>query len=360
MKWFEKSLFRWKFLCFLMLILCGGCIKELNFELGQQEDLLVVFGTLSDQPGRHIFRVTRTNAFERQVDSRPIEGATLLVQDSKGKQYPFVALEAGTYLLKDTLFRAVAGEQYQLDLKLPNGEHYRSDVETMPAAVRMDSVYPGIVVKDFDQSLQIFADVKIPADPNGVYLRWEVSRVWRRTSIDFATLFQDYFRFKPPVVCYMTLDPEPNAIRLFGAKRRDAFSLRQQEIARIEADEKFFERNAFEVTQYRISSKAHEYWNKINLVGNPQGTIFDVPPATIRGNIYNVDKPQERILGYFELASVDSAYTYCDRGIFRYTINNPCLVDYTKPAWEATYGYHPECAFCVNIKGHSTKVPKFW
>jgi hypothetical protein len=360
MKWFEKSLFRWKFLCFLLLILCGGCIKELNFELGKQEDLLVVFGTLSDQPGRHIFRVTRTNAFERQVDSRPIEGAILLVQDSKGKQYPFVALEAGTYLLKDTLFRASAGEQYQLDLKLPDGGHYRSDVETMPNAVRMDSVYPGIVVKDFDQSLQIFADVKIPADPNGVYLRWEVSRVWRRTSIDFATLFQDYFRFKPPVVCYMTLDPEPNAIRLFGAKRRDAFSLRQQEIARIEADEKFFERNAFEVTQYRISSKAHEYWNKINLVGNPQGTIFDVPPATIRGNIYNVDKPQERILGYFEVAAVDSAYTYTDRGIFRYTINNPCLVDYTKPAWEATYGYHPECAFCVNIEGHSTKVPKFW
>lgn len=360
MKWFEKSLFRWKFLCFLMLILCGGCIKELNFELGKQEDLLVVFGTLSDQPGRHIFRVTRTNAFERQVDSRPIEGAILLVQDSKGKQYPFVALEAGTYLLKDTLFRASAGEQYQLDIKLPDGGHYRSDVETMPAAVRMDSVYPGIAVKEFDQSLQIFTDVKIPADPNGVYLRWEVSRVWRRTSIDFATLFQNYFKFKPPVVCYMTEDPEPNAVRIFGSKRRDAFPLRQQEIARIEADYKFFERNAIEVTQYRISSKAHEYWNKINLVGNPQGTIFDVPPATIRGNIYKVDNPKERILGYFEVAAVDSAYTYTDRGIFRYTINNPCLVDYTKPAWEATYGYSPECAFCVNIEGHSTKVPKFW
>jgi hypothetical protein len=136
--------------------------------------------------------------------------------------------------------------------------------------------------------------------------------------------------------------------------------LRQQEIARIDADYKFFERNAFEVTQYRISSKAHEYWNKINLVGNPQGTIFDVPPATIRGNIYNVDNPKERILGYFELASVDTAYTYADRGTFPYNINNPCLVDYTKPAWEATYGYSPECAFCVNIKGHSTKVPKFW
>ena len=348
-----------KYIWLLLALLCSACIKELKFELGKQEDLLVVFGTFSDQPGKHIFHVTRTNAFERQ-DINPIEGATLFVLDSKGKQYPFVELEAGTYQFKDTLFRATAGEQYQLDIKLPNGGHYRSDVETMPAAVRIDSVYPGVEVKEFDQFMQVLADVDIPADPNGVYLRWEVSRVWRRTSIDFATLFQDYFKFKPPVVCYMTEEPEPNAVRIFGSKRRDAFPLRQQEIARIDADYKFFERNAFEITQYRISSKAHEYWNKINLVGNPQGTIFDVPPATIRGNIYNVDNPRERILGYFELAAVDSAYTYADRSIFTYTINNPCLVDYTKPAWEATYGYSPECAFCVNIEGHSTKVPKFW
>ncbi len=115
MKWFEKSLFRWKSLCFLTLILCGGCIKELNFELGQQEDLLVVFGTLSDQPGRHLFRVTRTNAFEKQVDSEPISGAKLWVGDGQGQKYPLVELEAGTYLLQDTLFRAKTGEHLSLD-----------------------------------------------------------------------------------------------------------------------------------------------------------------------------------------------------------------------------------------------------
>ena len=308
-------------------------------------------------------RVTRTNPFERQADSAPIGGAILFVQDSKAVKYPFVELDAGTYQLKDTLFRAAAGEQYQLDVLLPGGEHYRSDVEVMPTPVQLDQVYPGLEVdeRSYDQIFQVFADVKIPANPDGVYLRWEVSRVWRRTSIDFGALFMNYFLYPDFPICYITEDPEPNAIRIFGSKRKDVFTLRQQEVTRVEADVRFFERNAFEVVQYRISERAYDYWNNIQLVGNPKGTIFDVPPATVRGNIYNVDNPKERILGYFEVAAVDTAHTATERDIFRGSIaEDPCRRDFTNPAWRATFGFHPECADCTIIKGASEKVPKFW
>lgn len=346
--------------CLLLLLICSACIKELNFEPGKLDNLLVIYGVFSDQPGKRIFRVTRTNAFEKQVDGDPISGAKLYVLDSKAQKHPFVELAPGTYGFQDTLFRAVRGETYQLEVELPDGAHYRSDVEVMPAPVQMDSVYPSVTVKDFDQTFILNADVKIPADPNGVYLRWGVSRVWRRTSIDFATLFQDYFRFGPPKICYMTEVPELNAVRIFGSRRRDAFALRQQAILSMPADEKFYERNAFEVVQYRISVKAHEYWKNIDRVGNPAGTIFDAPPASVRGNIYNVDNPKERTLGYFEVAAVDTAYAYCERDMFRYSINDPCRRDFTKPAWEITYGFDPECAYCTNINGYSLKVPRFW
>lgn len=350
-----------KYSWLLLWLLCSGCIKEISFELGKQEDEVVIYGILADQPGKHLFHVSRTSAFEKQV-TESISGATLLVQDSKANKYPFVELSGGTYMLKDTLFRATAGEQYQLDVTLPGGEHYRSDVEVMPNPVKVERAYPGVDADErtYDQEFLVFTDVKIPADPNGVYLRWEVSRVWRRTSIDFGALFMNYFLYPTFPICYMTEDPEPNAIRIFGSKRRDAFDLRQQEVARIEADYRFFERNAFEIIQYRISARNYEYWNKINLVGNPQGTIFDVPPASVRGNIYNVDDPKKRILGYFEVAAVDTAYTYTERDIFRYSIEDPCRRDFTKQEWARTHYFHPECAYCTNIKGYSETVPKFW
>lgn len=347
-------------LSLLLLLLCGGCIKELNFELGKQENLVVIYGTLSDQAGRHTFRVTRTNAFEKQVDGDPISGAKLWVIDGQGQKLPFVELEAGTYMLQDTLFRAKPGEIYQLEATLPGGEQFRSDPEIMPAPVKIDKAYPGVEVKDNDQTLQIYTDVNIPADPQGVFLRWDVTRIWRRTSVDLATLFQDYSRFGPPDVCYMTEDPELNAVRIFGSKRRDAFALRREEVARIAEDYKFFERNAFVVTQYRISANAHEYWRKINLLGNLSGSIFDVPPATIRGNIYPVDQPTEHILGYFEVAAVDTAYAFSDAWLFPNYIADPCRRDFTKFEWEPTYYFDPECAYCINIKGYSLEVPKFW
>lgn len=359
-KLFKNQIFR-GFICLLLVLMCGSCIKEIDFQLGSKEELLVIYGVLSDQPGRHLFTVSRTNPFERQVDSNPISGATLFVVDSKARKYPFVELSPGTYLLKDTLFRATSGETYYLDVAVPNVGKFRSDLEIMPAPVRMDSVYPGVEQMGYERRLQIFADVAIPRDPEGVYLRWEVNRVWRRTSIDFGTLFNDYFHFPHQEVCYMTEDPEPNIIRLFGTKRQDAFHLKLKEVAKLEADYKLFERNAFEVIQYRTNAKNYDYWYNLDQVSNQGGTIFDPPPATVRGNIYNVDNPKERILGYFEVAAVDTAYTSCERAIFSpFNIPDPCLRDFSNRGWASTYYFPPECAFCVNIKGHSTKVPKFW
>lgn len=347
------------FLCCLLLLLDTACIKELNFELGQSDDVLVVYGIFSDQAGRHLFRVTRTNPFDRQVDTQPVSGAELNIVDAKGKAYPFVELEPGSYLFKDTLYRAKTGEQYYLSIKLPNGEAYRSELEVMPSPVKLNGITVRNFVKENDEELRVFAEAQIPAAEEGVYLRWDVARVWRRTSIDFAFILRNPF-LPPPDVCYMREDPEPNSARLFSSRRRDAFVLREQEVAIIPADYKFYERNAIEVIQYRISEQAHRYWSDLNAVGNPAGTIFDVPPASVPGNIYNVKDSNLRILGYFELAAVDTAHISFERNVLRYNINDPCLVDYTKPQWAATYYYSPECAYCVNIEGYSKIMPTFF
>jgi hypothetical protein len=347
--------------CLVFLLLCSSCIKEITYELGDQEDVLVVYGILTDQPGRKIFRVTRTNPFEKQVDSKPVSGVTLVAIDSKSRKYPFVELDPGSYMLADTLFQAVAGETYYLDIVVPNDGHYRSDLEIMPAATHIGSLRAKSQRVDIDTRLQLLVDDKIPSDPQGVYLRWKVTRYWQRTSIDFALIFNDFFRFKPPVICYMTEFPDPNNIRLFGSNRRDEFELKSQEVLNIDNDDKFFERNVFEVVEYRITAKAHDYWNNLNKVTNQSGTIFDPPPATVRGNIYNVDNPKIRILGYFELAAVDTARVRVQRELFMpFPIPEPCLPNYRNESLADTYYYTPECAFCVNIKGHSVIRPKFW
>jgi hypothetical protein len=360
----KKSKFLNTYSWFFLLLFCGSCVKEISYELGDKENVLVIYGVLSDKPGRRIFRVTRTNPFEKQVDSNPISGAKLFVIDSKGKKYGFVELDPGSYLFQDTLFQPKAGETYFLDAVVPNAGHYRSDLEVMPGTTTLDRAYPGVQKIENDTRLQLLVDTRISSDPQGVYLRWGVTRVWQRTSVDFGTIFMDRFRFRPPIVCYFTIFPEPNGIRLFSSKRQDQFELKEQEILNITAtDSKFFEKNVFEIIQYRISFNAHEYWSNLNKVTNQAGTIFDPPPATVRGNIYNVDNPNDRTLGYFELASLDTAYVSVDATFFTpFYIPDPCTPDYTNRslAPAPTYYYTAECAYCTNIKNHSTIQPKFW
>jgi hypothetical protein len=345
----------------LLLFLCSGCIKEIVYEVGNKEDRLVIYGVLSDQPGRHIFRITRTNAFEKQADANPVTGASLYVADSKSRKYPFVELGSGSYLFQDTLFRALAGETYYLDVVIPNVGHYRSDVEVMPAPISMDSTVAKAIREGIDTRLHIFVNTRIPSDPRGVYLRWKTTRVWRRTSVDFGLLTGDFFRNPPPVVCYMTEDPEPNAIRIFGSKRRDAFDLKSQEVLNMNNDDKFYERNVFEVIQYRISEKNHDYWVNLNKVTNQSGTIFDPPPAMVQGNIYNFDDPKLSTLGYFELAAVDTAHVRVEQDLFLpFPIPDPCLQDFRNSSWRVNLFFSPECAYCTNIKGHSVIKPKYW
>lgn len=354
---------RWLFSCvgLLVLLLATGCLKELDFALGEQENELVVYGILTDQPGRHRVNITRTNPFETQVAPAPVSGAVLTLEDGQSRQYPFVEIEPGVYQLADTLFKAEAGERYALEVRLADGQAYRSEWGLTPKRVKPDSAYAGRVERERKTQLELYIDVPIPADPTGVFLRWEVTRVWRRTSVDLATVFQDYFRFRAPKVCYMTEAPNPNDLQLFGSKRQGDFSLRRQAILNLPLDEKFFERNVFQVLQYRITEEAFNYWNDIKRVNNPEGTIFDPPPATVRGNIYSKQDPQVRILGFFEVAAVDTVYTSVTSSLFLPTfVPDPCFRDFNRLEWAETYFYRPTCAFCTNIEGHSLEKPKFW
>ena len=56
--------------------------------------------------------------------------------------------------------------------------------------------------------------------------------------------------------------------------------------------------------QYSLSESTYEYWEKIYVVSNQTGSIFDKVPAGVTGNINQVDGDSE-VLGYFEVANVD-------------------------------------------------------
>jgi hypothetical protein len=353
------------FFLLFCLLLANACVKELDLKIKDEKKQLVVYGNFTYAPGERIVSIRRTADFGLQI-SEKVGGAKVFLVDEQGKRLPFTENRSGDYLFADRNFQAVAGQRYYLEIELKDGEKFRSDASTMPSPLKIKRSYIDFQTPNVAQArpaIGIMVDVDAPANPKGTYLRWSTQRIWQRTSIDLATLFQDYFRFKPPVRCYMTDTLSSQALPLFGSPRTGGFSLVQQKLFDIELDSKFWEKNGIQIIQYNSTPEAHAFWVDVRNVANQQGTVFDPPPAAVPGNLYRVDDPGERILGFFELSATDTSYVFVERADlqnFGYYVPDPCVQDYFRQEWWDTYGFEPGCAFCVRIVGHSTVRPPFW
>jgi len=93
---------------------------------------------------------------------------------------------------------------------------------------------------------------------------------------------------------------------------------------------RFWEKYLVRIEQLAISQDAYLFFNLVNNQLSITGDIFDPPPATIRGNILNIDDPEEVVLGYFFAAdaAVDSIFVHRDMlndHQVEVHINNSCL-----------------------------------
>jgi hypothetical protein len=94
---------------------------------------------------------------------------------------------------------------------------------------------------------------------------------------------------------------EPERIFLYSSEEISSNYLEGKLIAqkRILDRVEFIEKHFFNGHQYTLTKEAYEYWEKVTNLANPSGDIFDIPPAPLPGNIYNVNNPEEIVLGVF-------------------------------------------------------------
>jgi hypothetical protein len=58
------------------------------------------------------------------------------------------------------------------------------------------------------------------------------------------------------------------------------------------------------VKQFPLDETMFRYWSQIKKINETQGTLFDVQPGTVRGNLRSTTDPTETVLGYFDAGVV--------------------------------------------------------
>jgi hypothetical protein len=154
----------------LFLFLMVSCSEKINLKLDDSEIRLVVEGEITNEPGRHLVKITRSAGYFSNRPPEAVSGALVSITDGE-LVYDLVEESPGRYLTSPEV-AGVPGKTYTLNLLIDGVEHQASS--TMKEVMDIDSIQarPGSRTEGVYEIL-LFAQE--PATPGDFYM-WRTYR----------------------------------------------------------------------------------------------------------------------------------------------------------------------------------------
>ncbi len=343
---------------FLVLLLFHSCKDVYDLETRGQTNNLVVNGVLTDNLEPQYIKLSTTAGTKRPTEILP--GALVSIADENGTQEYLQDLGDGRYQLDQLTVKARKSGTYTLNIQLPDGRRYQSTSERMSSSpLATDSPYyntvkEGVVTSENvlvdNLNVKVFLNTKLPTTDQEAYLRWGIDEVYciipscRPNAIAC------------PLYCYIYQPVSKYNLKVIKKSEYGESSLNNLLLQTREVDFTFLVRHYFNVTQYSMNLNAYEYWKKVELITARNGSIFDTPPASIQGNVRNLDDPKEVVYGYFEASAQHITRLFVDRGFVPIYLA-PC-------DWSWDYGFRGSpftyCQDCLSIKGSTNARPDWF
>lgn len=340
----------------LLSILCClfyQCLEPFDFEFEEEtvEKILVVDGVLSNSPGPHKVTLSRTESFGNKFID-PVTNAKVLLNGTE----EFLDQGNGEYILDN--YTPQIGAEYFLSLTLSDGTQYSSNSLIMPVSIKPDSNYVKYESDIFRSTtgaerittvMNVYLDTPLPDNDNNqnYYLRWltEGLSVFPEESCGGLHI---------PKTCYISEPPKAQNIRLQSSENISGNRLIEQPVARKSSYtiNEFKTLYVFSTYQYSITKESYEYWSDLKTLANQSGTVFDLPPAALQGNIKNDNDDSELVLGFFDVAAVDTVRVRVIASEFRKNISGivPCS-NFSRRNWPE------ECCQCLVLGGANLERP---
>lgn len=331
------------------------CLEPFEFESPDEvEQILVIDGLLTSSPGKKLVTLSYTKEFSKKF-VEPLRGAQVTLHTPQG---PISYLENPEGLYEIANFAGVEGELYHIEVVMPDGKVYESTPAAMPKAIKADRAFHefdrDIVVSTtgverISNVINVFVDTDIPPSENNeaTYMRWFVDELFIYPEETCGPLHI-------PKTCYVTVPGNAQNIRVFNSLNFGSNKLENFKVATKTnmAINQFKTVLFFNVYQYVVNEDAFEYWNRVQSLTGQSGTVFDLPPASLRGNLNNVNDPEELVLGYFEVATTDTVRTKITSFEFRDNVN---LTVNCSPF--SRFNWPEECCNCSTFENVSFERP---
>ncbi len=335
----------------ISLLVFNSCIKELEFETEQLDQLFVFDGTLDNRVGTQKLLISRTGEFGKQV-FEPVTGGNVVLKNDIGDSWAYEEFEAGSYYLFD--FAGEVGRSYHIEGLMPNGKTYKSKPEKMHPPIPIEELIFDFGTEEFNQEngnisdigkCNIFAQLRLPVSEEGVFVKWQTENIYQFTGLPNA--FNVFMR------CFIPGELDRQGIAVLSSNLNTSGAPILKKVSQKGMDWTFNETQYFNVTQSSISEEAFLYWQKIDRVTNDVGTLFDAPPASVIGNMINESDPELPVLGYFRVES----------SVIERIKVNPNQIPIQIPAKYCglnRLSSPSECSNCLGFPNSTEMKPSWW
>ena len=305
------------------LLVLPSCVDELNITTETALRTLVVEGFISTEPAAHEIKLSTSAKYGSVFEDFPkkVERAKVRIRDDQGNQVFLTEFSPGSYLTPPG-FQAEVGKAYTLLVTLADGSRFSSLPERVLPAPPIDTlltVYKEIPTSNpvvFDHGVEIYAQWDDPASEQNFYW-WQNSGTYlieTNPELYVAIDPASGVSFPDPkdccAVCWVDETQGDPGLYLFSDLNNDGSRLTRLAAVIMDDGGRYDDKYLVRIKQYALTKDAHSFLRLLEEQLSIDGGIFDPPPAIIRGNMLDLDNPEEEPIGYFFAAdfSIDSVF----------------------------------------------------
>lgn len=297
----------------LIVVTLCTCIDPYSPRLTGYASLLVVDGLITDANASYSVKLSRTFQ-EQTASSTDVTNATVSVSDDLGTVSNLIYKGHGIYKTDSLSFHGTIGRTYVLHILTSEGEEYKSDPCLMQSVADIDTLY---FAKDqqlinngngTQDGMSIFLDTK--EGDNNQYYRWAFDETWKFKVPDPKKY--DFDVTDSTIVPHLDVkeycwkNRKSDGVIIHAVYPGESSRIIKQPIFFIASDQsdRLLIQYSMLVSQYSISKSEYNFWNDLKQINEDGGDIFAKQPFTVNGNIKNVNNPETKVLGYFQVSAV--------------------------------------------------------
>lgn len=366
---------------FALLLLVDSCVEPFSPpETNSDEGYLVIDGFLNvgggDSTRIELRRTQNVNANNLPITET---GARLAVEEENGETFTLTETHPGQYTLPPRRFNQAG--KFRLRVQTNDGQEYLSEFVAATIAPAIDSVTYKV-----DPVLDAAVFYVNAHDTQGKtqFYRWKFEETWEYEMPYYSALMvrNDSVVSRSENInrCWGKL--RSGSILLGSTVKLSSDVIKNLPINRVPiGTNKLFIKYSILVRQYGLSRQAFEYWTDLAKTTQGTGSLFDVLPSQVTGNIRNTSDARLLAFGYFSAATEETKrFTIAPRlGLYPRCIEpdtipiqcssrdaDECalntaklLLSYWGPRSDSVLVSGASCADC-RTQGGTTERPSYW